>query len=512
MKGIIKVGVIYLDAENVVKMENISIEFPGVKALDDVSFDLKKGEVHVLLGENGAGKSTLMKILSGVYKRSTGTVYLNGKRIDFQNPKQAMDAGIATIYQELNLIPYLTVAENIFVGRQPKKGMIVDWKTMFSNTQKILDRLESTISPWAKVGDLTVAMQQMIEIAKAISANADVIIMDEPTSALTENEIDELFKVTKSLTAQGVAVVYISHRLEEVKQIGDRATVLRDGKLIDTVNISDVTLDDLIRMMVGRNLTDKFPKIQVPIGEELLRVEHISTKDKLIDCSFNLKKGEILGVAGLMGAGRTELMHALTGADKKTAGEVFLEEKKATIHSFKDAVKNGIGLLTEDRKRQGLVLMMDVKSNITLVSLRKVMKRGWIQYKVEERESQKYVDMLSIKTPSLYQKAVFLSGGNQQKVVLAKWLFSDCKIIIFDEPTRGIDVGAKVEICKLMNELVKEGIGVIMISSELPEILGMSDRIIVMHEGRITGELAREDATQEKILYLATGGDELHAK
>lgn len=499
-------------AEDMVRMENISIEFPGVKALDEVSITLKKGEVHVLLGENGAGKSTLMKILSGVYRRTTGKIYFKGEEVDFQTPRQAMDAGIATIYQELNLVPYLTVAENIFIGRQPRKAGRIDWKTMFEKTQEVLNLLESSISPRVKVQDLTVASQQMVEIAKAISANADVIIMDEPTSALTEHEIEELFKVTNSLVERGVTVVYISHRLEEIKKIGHRATVLRDGRFVGTVHVGDVTLDELIRMMVGRDLTEKFPKIQAEIGDELLRVENVSTKDTIRDCSFSLHKGEILGVAGLMGAGRTELMLAVTGADKRTSGEIYINGKCVRNGSFREAVRNGIGLLTEDRKQQGLVLMMDVKSNITLVALRKVMRRGWIQYREEERESQRMVDRLSIKTPSLRQKTVFLSGGNQQKVVLAKWLFTNCKIIIFDEPTRGIDVGAKVEIYKLMNELVKEGIGVIMISSELPEILGMSDRILVMHEGRITGNLDRKDATQEKILYFATGGDESHGQ
>lgn len=492
--------------EPVVSMKNISIEFPGVKALDNVSFELRKGEVHVLLGENGAGKSTLMKILAGVYKRTSGEILYKGQPVEYASPKQAMDAGIATVYQELNLIPYLTVAENIFIGRQPMKKGFVDWKSMISHTRGILDTLESDISPMCIVSTLSVAEQQMVEIAKAISKSSDVIIMDEPTSALTEREIDELFAAIRRLTKSGVSIIYISHRLEEIKKIGDRATVLRDGKLISTTELKDVALSELISQMVGRDLDEQFPKEKFKVGEELLRAEHISTKEKLRDCSFTLKGGEILGFAGLVGSGRTELMRAVTAADKRTAGEIYLRGKKVNIGKFKDAVKNGIGLLTEDRKNQGLVLMMSVRSNITLVSLERVMDGIFINYRKEEQVSQEYIEKLNIKTPGSSQTVVNLSGGNQQKVVLAKWLFSQCRIIIFDEPTRGIDVGAKVEIYKLMNELVRQGIGVIMISSELPEILGMSDRIIVMHEGRISGELSGAEATQEKILHLATGG------
>ena len=490
-----------------VSMHDISMVFPGVKALEHVHFELRKGEVHVLLGENGAGKSTLMKILAGAYQMTEGRVELFGQAVAFHSPREAIDAGVAIIYQELNLIPYLSVAENIFLGRQPTASGLIRWKQIYEETERLLSELGVDIAPKAPVRELSIAQQQMVEIAKAISLNSGIIIMDEPTSALTEKEIDELFSAIRRLTAKGVGIVYISHRLEELGQIGDRATVLRDGKYIATVNIADVTLDDLIGMMVGRELQEKFPKQAVPIGEEALRAEHISTKGKLHDCSFAVRRGEILGVAGLMGAGRTELMMAVTGADPRTAGEVYIWGKRASIRSFRDAVSQGIGLLSEDRKGQGLILGMDVQTNISLVSLDKIKRGPLLSYRKEGQAAQRYVDSLDIKTNSLKKQVKFLSGGNQQKVVLAKWLFSDCDIIIFDEPTRGIDVGAKTEIYRLMIDLARRGAAIIMVSSELPEVLGMSDRIIVMCEGRITGELSREEATQEKILYFATAGE-----
>jgi ribose transport system ATP-binding protein len=495
--------------QSLVKMNNISMEFPGVKALDDVDFDLKKGEVHVLLGENGAGKSTLMKILCGVYKKKSGYIELKGKKVDIKDVHQAQGLGISIIYQELNLIPYLTVAENIFIGRQPMHNGMVHWNKMYEDAAVILKKLNVDIDPRTKVLNLGIAQQQMVEVAKATSVNADVLIMDEPTSALTEKEIKELFRTMHALKKSGVGIIYISHRLDELKQVGDRATVLRDGKYIDTIEFENgnVDLDQIIKLMVGRDLVSKFPPKDTVIGEEIFRVENISTKGFLKNCSFNVKSGEILGVAGLMGAGRTELMRAVTGADKKESGDVYIRGEKVIIKNFGDAVDNRIAYLSEDRKGQGLVLIFDVKQNITLANLDNIKKNGLLNLKKEKEDALELVEALNIKTPSIGQKVKNLSGGNQQKVVVAKWLYTECDILIFDEPTRGIDVGAKVEIYKLMLELAKEGKAIIMISSELPEVLGMSDRIVVMHEGEISGELSIEEADQVKILYLATGGE-----
>lgn len=495
--------------ENLVEMRDITMSFPGVLALDNVHFELRKGEVHVLLGENGAGKSTLMKILSGVYHKDSGTILYKGEQVEIENVHQAQEMGISIIYQELNVSPYLSVAENIYIGRQPMKAGRVDWKKMNADAQALLDELQVDIHPKTIVKNLTIAQQQMVEVARAISRNVDVLIMDEPTSSLTEHEIEQLFRTIRELTAKGVGIIYISHRLEELREVGDRATIFRDGKFVETVDFKngEVDLDYLIKLMVGRDLKDKFPKEELPIGEELLRAENVSCeKTKVKDCSFYVRSGEILGFSGLMGAGRTELMRAITGADERDTGKIFLNGEQVHIKNFGDAVKHRIGFLTENRKEQGLVLIFDVKSNITLAGLDKIAKRSFLDLRKERKESQRLSDALSIKTPSLRQKVKFLSGGNQQKVVLAKWLFTDCDILIFDEPTRGIDVGAKTEIYKLMTELARKGVAIIMISSELPEVLGMSDRIYVMHEGEIAGELQREEADQEKILKLATGG------
>lgn len=496
-----------MNADTVIKMENISMEFPGVKALDSVNFETKKGEVHVLLGENGAGKSTLMKILTGVYKQTEGKMFLKGQPYEIDGIKDAEKKGISMIFQELNLVPYLSVAENIFLGRERRKGIQIDWKKMNQEAQDLLDHLGVNIQSSLMIKNLTIAQQQMVEIAKALSYKPDVIIMDEPTSSLTKREIEELFKTIRDLKSRGVCIIYISHRMEELLEIGDRVTVLRDGQLVGTVNIKDTTIDELVRMMVGRTLTEKFPKEFAPIGEESLRVHQLSQGKKLKKISFYAKKGEVVGFAGLMGAGRTELMRALFGADPVDEGEIYINGEKVEMKSPKDAIKYNIGLLTEDRKNQGLILKLDVKQNITLSNLESITNHMRISFKKEEQLCSKLVNDLNIKTPSLFQKVKFLSGGNQQKVVLAKWLATQSNILIIDEPTRGIDVGAKVEIYKLMNQLTKAGKTIIMVSSELPEILGMSDRIYVMHEGRITGELTREEATQEKILYYATGGE-----
>lgn len=495
--------------EVLLQMQNIDMDFPGVKALEGVCFELKKGEVHVLLGENGAGKSTLMKILCGVYKKKSGTILYKGEEIEIHNVHHAQEIGISIIYQELNLIPHLSVAENIFIGRQPIKNGMVNWQHMYADAKKILDDLNVDISPRAKISKLGIAQQQMVEVAKATSRHSDILIMDEPTSALTEKEIAQLFNTIRRLKEQGVGIIYISHRLEEIKEVGDRATILRDGKYIDTVEFENgkVDLNQIIKLMVGRDLVQKYPKEKVPIGDEMLRVENICTKKLLKNCSLHVNKGEILGLSGLMGAGRTELMRAITGADKRDSGDIYLRGNKITINRFGDAVKNRIGFLTEDRKGQGLVLIFDVKQNITLANLYSIKRKGVLNLRKEREDSKVLVDTLSIKTPTLRQKVKYLSGGNQQKVVLAKWLYTQCDVLIFDEPTRGIDVGAKVEIYKLMVDLARNGKAIIMVSSELPEIVGMSDRIVVMHEGAIAGELAIEEADQVKILHYATGGN-----
>ena len=496
-----------MNSTELLRMEGISMEFPGVLALSDVHFDLRRGEVHVLLGENGAGKSTLMKILCGVHKRKSGEIYYKGEAFEPIDVHHTQKAGISIIYQELNLVSHLSVAENIFIGAQPKGPLGIDWGRMYRDAQAILDELHVDINPRALIKHLGVAQQQMVEVAKALTSNLDILIMDEPTSSLTDKEIKELFRTINNLKAKGVGIIYISHRLEEIQEIGDRATVFRDGQFVETLDFNEkaVDLDEIIKLMVGRDLTEKFPKESVPIGEELLRAENITSK-LLKGCSFSVKSGEILGIAGLMGAGRTELMRAITGADKRTGGEVYMRGEKITIKSFRDAVRHKIGFLTEDRKTQGLVLIFSVASNITLAGLDKICRGGALSLKAEREIAQKMIGDIRIKTPSLSQRVVNLSGGNQQKVVLAKWLFTECDVLIFDEPTRGIDVGAKVEIYKLMVELVKKGAAIIMVSSELPEILGMSDRVLVMHEGKISGEYTREEATQEKILHSATGG------
>jgi ribose transport system ATP-binding protein len=490
----------------ILRMVNIEKTFPGVKALDKVTLEVMKGEVHVLLGENGAGKSTLMKILTGIYQKDSGYIEFKGKKVDINNPKQAQVMGISIIYQEFNLIPHLSIAENVFLGREAMKKGFIDHKKMIEDTKKILDSLGVDLDPETPVKELGVAQQQMVEIAKALSVDADIIVMDEPTAALTDKEIDELFKSIKKLKARGVSVIYISHRLKEIKQIGDRATVLRDGQYIGTVEIENTDLENIIQMMVGRQLKDKFPKIAAQRGDVALELRNVSRKGVLHDISLKAYRGEVLGIAGLMGAGRTELARVIFGADLIDSGEIYIDGEKVNIKTPHDAINKGIGFLTEDRKGQGLVLGLGVRENITLANLNKMTKKLFCNKQREKELSEEFVEQLNIKTPGTEQKVRFLSGGNQQKVVLAKWLCTQCNILIFDEPTRGIDVGAKVEIYKLMNQLVQGGKAVLMISSELPEILGMSDRILVMHEGRITGEFMREEATQEKIMKCATGG------
>ena len=491
-----------------VLMEGIDKTFPGVHALDHCRFDVNAGEVHALVGENGAGKSTLMKVLTGIYHRDAGRILVQGREVRINGPKDAQALGISMIHQELNLAPHLTVAQNVFLGREPRgrPRFVLDEPAINRAAQELFDMMHLRINPRTQVSDLTVAKQQMVEIAKALSFNAQVLIMDEPTAALTESEIEELFAIIRRMRAQGVGIVYISHRLEELKQIADRVTVMRDGRYIDTVQTADATIDQIISMMVGRTLYESAPEVPADGSPEVvLEVRNLNRDKALKDISFSLKRGEILGFAGLMGAGRTEVARAVFGADPIDSGEVYIQGRRVHIKGPRDAVRHGIGYLSEDRKRYGLALGMDVETNIVLAAFDRFLNRiGWVNFGKTRRAADQYVKALAIKTPGLQQRVKNLSGGNQQKVVVGKWLTADTDILIFDEPTRGIDVGAKSEIYKLLNELARQGKSIIMISSELPEILRMSHRIVVMCEGRVTGELTAAEATQEAIMTLAT--------
>ena len=490
----------------ILTMEGIDKTFPGVHALDNVSFELSKGEVHALMGENGAGKSTLMKVLTGIYKKDRGTITYDGKVVEFTNPREAQKAGIAIVHQELNMLGHLTVAQNIFIGREYMKGKKIDDARMNVESAKLFKRLHIDIDPTEKMSNLTVGKQQMCEIAKAISHEAKIIVFDEPSAALTETEVDELFEIIRDLKTKDIGIIYITHRMDEVKIITDRVSVMRDGAYVGTLISKDSTKDDIINMMVGRIIYEE-PKTESKVAKDapvVLKVEHLNAGRLVQDVSFELYKGEILGFSGLMGAGRTETARAIFGADPKESGDIYIDGAKVDINSPRDAVKHGIGYLSEDRKRYGIVVQRDVAENSTMAYLDNFMKGLFINKKKEDSETAKYVESLAIKTPGVDQLVVDLSGGNQQKVVLTKWLVRNCDILIFDEPTRGIDVGAKSDIYKLMNELVKEGKSIIMISSELPEVLRMSDRIVVMCEGRKSGELKIEEASQEKIMHLAT--------
>ncbi|SIR26629.1 sugar ABC transporter ATP-binding protein [Halanaerobium kushneri] len=492
---------------DLIQMNNIEKSFPGVKALDKCKFNLKKGEVHALVGENGAGKSTLMKVLTGVYKEDAGEIFHKNQKVEINSPKKAQDLGISIIYQELNLMPHLTVAENVFIGREEKKNkLFIDKKKLNKKTKDFLDMLNINLDPQAKVKDLTVAKQQMVEIIKALSYQSEVLIMDEPTASLTDSEIEDLFRIVRRLRNEGVGIIYISHRLEELKQITDRITVMRNGKYIDTVATKEAEIDNIINMMVGREVYETSSnKNSKNENEVILEVKNLTRKGAFKDISFNLKKGEILGMSGLVGAGRTEVARAIFGADEIDAGEIYIHGKKVNIDSPSKSVEVGIGYLSEDRKRYGLALGRDVATNIVLANMNEYMNKfGFMKENKIEKFAQNQVQQLNIKTPNLKQDVKNLSGGNQQKVVIGKWLDKDSEILIFDEPTRGIDVGAKNEIYKLLNNLVEEGKSIIMISSELPEILRMSHRVLVMCEGRLTGELGIEEATKEKIMKFAT--------
>ncbi|EFL4054359.1 sugar ABC transporter ATP-binding protein [Escherichia coli] len=495
-------------SETFLQMKHITKRFPGVLALNDVQFSLRRGEVHALLGENGAGKSTLMKILSGVYQPDEGEIIFEDKPVSFSDPLSAQNVGITIIHQEFNLFPELTVEENIFIGREfcKKNRWRLDEKQQRQATIEILQKLNLAIKPDTLVADLTVAQQQMVEIAKAISVNARILIMDEPTAALTETEIESLFRVTRLLKEQGTGIVYISHRLEELALIADRATVMRDGQYISTVDYECVKISDLIAMMVGRDLGNIYPRREalqqrIPV----LEVNGLTRKGVLNDINFTLYRGEILGFAGLMGAGRTELARAIFGADSIDSGTLKLNGKETVIKDISDAIQQGISYLTEDRKKEGLALNLSVERNIMLGNYPEYSDRfGNVDSRRCQQTSEEQVKALRIKTPNLEQAALNLSGGNQQKIIIARWVCKDTDILIFDEPTRGIDVGAKLEIYELMNRLVAKGKSIIMISSELPEVLGMCDRMLVMRSGRITGELSAKEATQEKIMQYAT--------
>jgi ribose transport system ATP-binding protein len=489
-------------------LTGVSKEFPGVKALNNVHFDLNKGEVHAIVGENGAGKSTLMKILSGIYKKDTGDIVYLGNHVNVKSPLEAQKLGISIIHQELNLMPDLTVAQNIFIGREDRrKGrLFLDDRKLNKAAKALLEELDLVLDPRQKVGELTIAKQQMVEIAKAVSYRGEVIIMDEPTSSLTPAETDALFRIIRSLKESGKGVVYISHRLEELSKITDRITVIRDGEYVKTLTTTETSIPEVISLMVGRKVDqDQRPAVRPMSSEVVLKVEGISDSRLLQDISFELRKGEILGFAGLMGAGRTELARAIIGADHKSAGKIFLRGKEVKIKSPSDAVKSGIGYLSEDRKKYGLLLIQNLTFNVILSSIPSFSNKfGFLKTKPAGAITREAIKQLSIRTPSENQYLKNLSGGNQQKVVISKWLTRNCDILIFDEPTRGIDVGAKDEIYKLLTKLASEGKSIIMISSELPEVLRMSDRIAVMCEGKLTGIIDNKDADQNKIMQYAT--------
>jgi len=499
-------------ADLLLEMRGITKQFPGVLALDDVSLDLREGEVHCLLGENGAGKSTLMKILAGAQPADAGDILIGGRPAAVTSPARARELGVSMIYQEFNLSPFLSVAENIFLGREPRIGKtpFIDGARLRRDAEEVLRHMGVTLDVRLPVNRLSVAQMQMVEIAKAVSVNARILVMDEPSATLTDHELASLFTLIGELRGRGMGILYISHRLEEVFQIGDRATVMRDGRHVATRDVADLTREDIIRMMVGRELTEEFPKVSLPRGAERLRVEGLTREGLFHDVGFSLHAGEIVGLTGLVGSRRTEVVRAIFGADRPSAGRVFVDGREVVVSSPRDAIAHGVGLLTEDRKNQGLVLGMSVRENITLANLGALVRGIFVKGGEERRVAEDFVRELQIKTPSVEQAVQLLSGGTQQKVVLARWLFTNAGILMFDEPTRGVDVGAKTEIFRLMNALLERGAAVLMVSSELPEVLGMCDRILVMHEGRLAGELSRAEATQERIMQLATGGGRRH--
>ena len=492
--------------QKLLQMNGISKSFPGVQALQDVDFDLHKGEVHALVGENGAGKSTLMKILSGVYTPDQGEILLKDQPIVATGPRTMLDAGVSVIYQELNLVPYLSVAENVLLGREPlTKAGTIDWKAMRAEVTSLIDQFNVKLDARAPVHSISPAHQQVVEIIKAISLHSDILVMDEPTASLTGNEVGRLFEMIRNLKNQGVSIIYISHRLEELWEVADRVTVLRDGQRIVTKPLGELDVTEIIRSMVGREMTEQYPSADIEIRDELLRVENLSKEGICSDVSFNVRGGEILGFSGLVGAGRTEIMQLVFGNLKKDSGRVFVKGKEVNIRGTRDAVRHGIALIPEERKRQGLVLDLSVFDNITLAVLDRHSRYGFLNLPKLADVVRKIIDSIGVRTPSPRQLVRFLSGGNQQKVVLSKWFIRDCDIYIFDEPTRGIDVGAKVEIYRLMQTLAQRGAAVIMVSSELIEVLNMSHRLAVVFQGRIVKEFAHGEATEEDVMHYALG-------
>ncbi len=492
-------------SEYLLEVEHVRKAFPGVLALDDVQFRLKRGHIHALMGENGAGKSTLMKIVAGIYTPDSGSFKLKGQEIKLASPLDALRYGIAMIHQELNLMAYMTVAENIWLRREPRNALgIVNHREMRLRTQALFDRLEIAIDPEVEVRDLSVASRQMVDIAKAVSYDSDILIMDEPTSAITETEVAHLFRIIRALKAEGKGIVYITHKMNELFEIADEVSVFRDGRFVGEHKATDVTRDDIIKMMVGREVTQMFPKLTVPIGDVVVSVKNLSLEGRFHDISFDLRKGEILGLAGLVGSGRSNVAETIFGVTPATSGQIFVDGREVSVKSPGVAMDLGMGFLTEDRKESGCFLVLDVTSNMQAAILRRGYTTAGI---VREREIEKLClaqkAALRVRTPDLHEPILNLSGGNQQKVLIARWLLTQPRILILDEPTRGIDVGAKAEIHRLISELASQGVAVMMISSELPEVLGMSDRVLVMHEGRMTGILDRKDATQVRVMELA---------
>ena len=495
--------------QKILELRHITKLYPGVVALDDVSLGFSRGEVHAIVGENGAGKSTFIKVITGAIAPTQGTLIFEGKQIEDNTPQKSMALGITAIYQELNLLKHLSVAENIYYNRYRKKRGLIDFRGMEEDAAKVLERLGVKIDPKMLVKDLSVGYQQLVEIAKSLSQDGKVMIMDEPSAALTNSELQYLFEIVKTLKQEGMAILYISHRMEEIFQLCDKVSVFRDGHYIKTMDVKDTTQEELIRLMVNRELNDTFPEFIPDRGEKVLEVQNVCT-ELLKDVSFEAYRGERLGFAGLVGAGRTETARAVYGADKMQKGEIRIKGRPVNIQSPEDAIKHGIALIPEDRKQQGLFLNMSVKDNISFVYAPRITNvLGLINRNKEEEACRQQIEKLTVKTPTMRQLVKNLSGGNQQKVILGKWLLMNCDIIIFDEPTRGIDVGAKQEIYELINELARLGKAVILISSELPELMGMSDRVIVMAEGRISGELKKEQIHQEKILELASKAQEV---
>ena len=490
-----------------IEMKGINKSFGSNQVLKDAGFFLKDGEVHALMGENGAGKSTLMKILTGVYTKDAGTVLVDGKEVNYKNPQEAEKAGIVFIYQELNVLFDLTVEENLFMGKEITKAFgVCDRKAMRAKAKEVMDRVGVNIPVDAVMSDLSVGQQQMVEICKALMVDAKVLIMDEPTAALTQSETEGLFKVINSLREKGVSIVYISHRMEEIFELCDRITILRDGSYIGTEYIKDITMDDIVQMMIGREIGERYPARSVQIGQEVLRVEGLSHTKLFKDVSFNVRAGEVLGVSGLMGAGRTEIMQAIFGNLPVVSGKIFIEGKEVSIHNPRQAIAAGIGFITEDRKTEGLLLEKSIAENIEIANLGKVSNKSVLSKKKGAELVKRGIEEFRVKCFGPEHECGNLSGGNQQKVVLAKWIYTDPKILILDEPTRGVDIGAKKEIYSVINDMAAKGVAVIMVSSELPEVLGMSDRIMVVHEGHVTGILDGATADQAKVMTLATGG------